>query len=276
MDLKIITMILYIIRLGGFWMFIRTERSVQEFFRFYPIVSILVIIHLLLWLVIDFLQLPIGYEIYLWGVGNNYFIHEGQYWRLITSIFLHGGLMHALFNSFSLVLFGPALEQMLGKGRFIFAYLGAGLIANIATFAIHPLAFYEHLGASGALFGLFGIYIFMVVFRKSLIDQQNAQIITVIAVLGLIMTFIQPNVNVYAHIFGFIGGFILAPLVLFNIKPYSPWRYRHSYQDDTIQFNPNRWNKKRRIPRQVKKNMLWIILGILVLFGLLNRLGILY
>ncbi|PAV30707.1 rhomboid family intramembrane serine protease [Virgibacillus profundi] len=251
-------------------MFIRNERSLKEFIQFYPIVSSLVIIHLFLWLIINFLQLPFGLELYQWGVGINLLTHNGEYWRLITSIFLHGDLMHALFNSFALVLFGPALEQMLGRFKFIIAYFGAGIAGNIATYAFEPTAFYMHLGASGAIFGLFGIYVFMIAFRKSLIDQANSQIVMTIFIIGLIMTFLRSNINISAHIFGFFGGFIIAPLVLSNVRPFSPWRNRRYRDDDSIQFDPNRW-KKRRIPSKLKKNIFWIILGILVVLGLLSR-----
>lgn len=256
-------------------MFTRNETSIKEFMRFYPIVSTLVIINLLLWLIINFLGLPFGKEFYQWGIGSNYLIAIGDYWRLVTPIFLHGDLMHVLFNSFSLVLFGPALEQMLGKYKFLFAYFGAGIIGNIATYYLGPIN-YLHLGASGAIFGLFGIYAFMVSFRKNLMDHGSSQIVITILVISLVMTFMRSGVNVYAHLFGFIGGFVIAPLILSNVRPYSPWRNtrRTRYRDDdgSIQFDPNRWNKKRLIPPAIKKNIFWIILGVLVVFGLLGRL----
>lgn len=251
-------------------MFIRNERSVKEFIQFYPIVSGLVIIHLALWLIIDFLQLPFALDFYRWGVGNNYLIGQGQYWRLFTAIFLHAGLMHAIFNSFALVLFGPALEQMLGKFKFIVAYIGAGLVGSLGTLVLASPN-YLHVGASGAIYGLFGMYVFMVTFRKHLIDKANAQIVLTIFIIGLVMTFLQPNINIYAHIFGFIGGFILAPLVLTkNIHGFSPWRNARKQGDSSIQFDPNRWNKKR-VPPKLLKNILWVIFGVLVLFGLLGR-----
>lgn len=201
-------------------MFVRTEKSIKEFMRYYPIVSALVIIHLVLWLISDFISLPFGTLIEDWGKGVNYLIGQGEYWRLLTSIFLHVGLMHAIFNSFALVLFGPALEQMLGKYKFIFAYLVAGLAGNVATYYLGP-TLYAYVGASGAIYGLFGIYIFMVAFRKHLIDQANSQIVMIIFIVGLVMTFIQPGINMYAHIFGFIGGIALGPIVLINAQPFS-------------------------------------------------------
>lgn len=252
-------------------LFIRTERSIKEFIQFYPIIAALIIIHLVLWLITDFLPFPFGDQLDRWGTGNNFYISQGEYWRLFTSIFLHAGLMHAVFNSFALVLFGPALEQMLGKYKFIFAYIGAGLIGNLATYFLTPTVYYEYVGASGAVYGLFGIYIYMVAFRKHLIDQANSQIIMTIFIIGLVMTFIQPGINIYAHIFGFIGGFALAPLVLSNAQPFSPWRNRRYRDDDSIQFNPNRW-KKRRIPKKVYAKILWGFLGILIILGLIGRI----
>ncbi|CDQ40912.1 MULTISPECIES: rhomboid family intramembrane serine protease [Virgibacillus] len=256
-------------------MFIRNERSLKEFITSYPVVSTLVIVHLALWLIINFLQLSIGETIYQLGAGSNFYINQGEYWRLVTPIFLHADLMHALFNSFSLVLFGPALEQMLGRTKFIIAYLVAGIAGNLGTYFFGPSEFwYVHVGASGAIFGLFGIYVFMVAFRKHLIDQTSSQIILTIFVVGLIMTFIRANINVYGHIFGFIGGFAIAPVVLANAKMYNPWvtmATRRKDDSETISFDPNRW-KKKRIPRSMKKNIWWIIFILLVLLGIISRI----
>lgn len=251
-------------------MFIRSEKSIKEFIKFYPIVSTIVIIHLVLLLIVRILSLPIGDQLYQWSVGSNIRIHEGEYWRLLTSIFFHGGLSHSLFNSLALVLFGPALEQMLGKFKFIFAYLLAGLAGNLGTYIVAPTAFYTYIGASGAVYGLFGLYIFMVVFRKHLIDSQNARIVVTITVIGLIMTFIRPGINIYAHIFGFLGGLALGPLVLTNAQPFSIWRNKKTSNHGSVQFDPNRWQKKRTNKR-ILKIVLWTAFIILVVLGIFGR-----
>lgn len=255
-------------------MFIRTERSIKEFLQFYPVVGTIVIINLALWLIIHLLQLPLGITLYQLGVGNNYLIAAGEYWRLVTPIFLHAGFMHVAFNSFALVLFGPALEQMLGRFKFVMAYLVTGIAGNVATFVLGPSEFwYVHVGASGSVYGLMGIYIFMVAFRKHLIDQGSSQIITVIFIVGIIMTFLRPNINIYAHIFGAVAGFAIAPVILAGVRAFSPWRNRPRYREDdgSIQFDPNRWRKKG-ISQKLRKNMIWIILGVLVLLGLFGRM----
>lgn len=253
-------------------MFIRNERSIKEFIQYYPVTSVLVMIFMALWLIIDFLQLPFGNLIYQWGAGNNFFVDQGQYWRLITPIFLHGDLMHMLFNSFALVIFGPALEQMLGKVKFLLAFFAAGIIGNIATFIFGPAEiFYVHLGASGSIYGLFGIYLFMLAFRKHFIDPGSRQVVLIIFIIGVVMSFIGSNINSTAHVFGAIGGFLVAPLVLIRANPYSPWgNRRHFYREKDerdVQFDPNRWQKKQR-----SKKIIWIVVGILVLIAIWNRL----
>jgi membrane associated rhomboid family serine protease len=245
-------------------MFLRTE-NFQTFLRLYPIVAFLVAVHFLLWIWIN-LSLPGGTFLLENMVGYNMYIEQGEWWRLFTPILLHASFGHVLFNSFSLVLFGPALERLLGKVKFILTYVGAGLIANIATFYLEPDHF-AHVGASGAIYGLFGIYLYMVLLRKELIDAANAQIIVTILIVGIIMTFLGGNINIIGHIFGFIGGAILAPIVLPKRRVSS---YSYSYSPKRPMFNFK--NLKYAIPRRLdRKSVFWIILIILIILGMISR-----
>ncbi|KAB8137959.1 rhomboid family intramembrane serine protease [Gracilibacillus oryzae] len=250
-------------------MFTRTE-SFKDFLRFYPVTSVIVGLQIGIWL-ISILFEPIGDYIYYYGTGMHYFILQGEYWRLLTSIFLHAGVGHIFFNSFSLILFAPALEQMLGKVKFIFSYLFAGVLANVLTlFAITQLTF-NHAGGSGAIYGLFGLYLFMVLFEKKLIDQGSAKLITIIIIIGLVMTFINANINIAGHLFGFISGFALGPVVLRNVKPFSPYRnVRKPRADGEIGFDPNRWNKKRYRYKKFIAPVITVIFIILVILGIVS------
>jgi rhomboid protease GluP len=191
-------------------MFTRTE-SLRDFIRFYPVISIIISIHILLYLLT---ALPIFPSKYLFGLlaGVNLYVVNGEYWRLFTPIFMHAGFAHMLFNSFSLVLFGPALEQMLGKTKFILIYLVTGIAANIATLILEPLT-YTHVGSSGAIFGLFGFYISIIMFRKAMLSRENSQTIMTIAIIAVIMTFVQSNINITAHIFGMLAGFLIGAAI---------------------------------------------------------------
>ncbi|KKI92208.1 hypothetical protein WQ54_10310 [Bacillus sp. SA1-12] len=239
-------------------MFTRTE-NFQTFLRLYPVVSILVSIHIFFWLLFQ-LSIPTLQIVLSLLDGYNAGIANGEFWRIITPIFLHIGFGHLFFNTISLILFAPALERMLGKGKFIFLYIGAGIIADIATFVLEPQQ-YSHIGASGAIFGLFGAYLFMVFFRKGMMDQANSQIIISILVIGLIMTFFNANINIVAHIFGFIGGFALAPLI---IKKRGQFVHQTYYSPSNV--------KKFSLHKLGIKQILWMLFGLLIVIGILTRL----
>ncbi len=188
-------------------MFIRTE-NFQTFIRLYPIVTFILALQAALWL---FFSLPV-HSVVLWRdavTGYNLGVVNGEWWRLITPVLLHAGFTHLLFNSMSIFLFAPALERMLGKARFLLVYAGSGIIGNIGTYVTEPLD-YVHVGASGAIFGLFGVYLFMVLFRKELIGQEHSKMILTLLAFAVLMSFINSNINMMAHLFGLCGGFLLS------------------------------------------------------------------
>lgn len=247
-------------------MFIRNE-SFYSFRKNYPVITVLVGIHLILFLWTDFF--PFGREIYLFGRGSNFEIITGEYWRLLTPIFLHGGLMHVVFNSFSLVIFGPVVEKILGKIKFISIYLLSGILANIATLYLGGV-YYLHVGASGAIFGIFGVLAYMIWARRDLIDRANSQLVVTIIIIALVMTFVNPGINIFAHLFGFIAGMALAPLFLIGAKPFvQNYHRRDVYDNDEPSFNPNRWANQEK--KKQKKKILWISIAVVAVILMVIR-----
>jgi len=256
-------------------LFRRTE-SFKEYLYAYPVISFIVAANLLLWLITGLFQTPVGNSLYQLGAGVNLFISGGEYWRLVTPIFLHapGSISHVLFNCFSLVIFGPALEQMLGKLKFSLFYLLTGIIGNAVTYILDPYSFVSHIGASGAIYGLFGSYLFMVYFRKHLIDPGNAQLILIIFIVGIIMSLFSANINLTAHLAGAAAGFVLAPLFLVKAQPFSIYRNKRPRQgDDEAGFDPDRWKKRPYGRRTNKKLILWIVIAVLVLIGIYDYMN---
>ncbi|GEN84809.1 putative rhomboid protease YdcA [Sporosarcina luteola] len=200
-------------------MFIRTE-SFSQYIRLYPFVTALLAINVLVYIVTG-LPIHASQKLYYSGIGINYLISDGEWWRLITPMFLHAGLMHLLFNMFSLFIFGPELERVAGKARFLTIYLLSGLFANVASFFLGGWDF-SHVGASGAIFGIFGAFGALVHYTKKAFPQLR-QIILPIIVISVIMTFLQPGVNVIGHIAGLIVGFIIG-LSYFHPKRIISWR----------------------------------------------------
>jgi membrane associated rhomboid family serine protease len=133
-------------------------------------------------------------------------VADGQWYRLISNAFLHQpglsgfGPAHIIFNMWALIIVGPALERMLGRLRFLIVYLVSALGGSVLYYLAGPPNV-EALGASGAVFGLFGAW--FVVARRLGLD--NRQIVTLI-VLNLVISFTVPGIAWQAHVGGLIVG----------------------------------------------------------------------
>jgi rhomboid protease GluP len=201
-------------------MFIRNE-NFKQYINAYPVVATLITINLAVFIMTLIPNLK--YEIFYYGMSVNGLIAQGEWWRLITAMFLHGGWMHILFNMFSLFLFGPELEKIAGKMRFMAIYFLSGIGGGLATLAVQDPG-YASVGASGAIFGIFGAFgAILVRYRNSL--PQLRQIILPIIVISVIMTFLQTGVNATSHIGGLATGFVIG-LFFFKPKPTATWRGR--------------------------------------------------
>ena len=133
-------------------------------------------------------------------VGNQFIgLAAGEWWRLVTAGFIHSGLIHLGFNMLLLWWFGAALEQGLGRGRYIALY-GVSLLAGSAgAILFSPQS--PTVGASGAVFGLFGAA--FVLERQAGITRGPA---FTIIVLNLVLSFVLPNISIGGHLGGLAGG----------------------------------------------------------------------
>lgn len=133
-----------------------------------------------------------------------------QPWRLVTSMFAHGGIFHLLFNMYALYLFGSQLEYLLGRARFLMLYFLAGIGGSAAVVALAPDSVV--LGASGAIFGLFSAY--FVISRR--LGGNATQFLIVIG-LNFALGFFVPNISWQAHLGGAVVGALVA-LVLVSTR----------------------------------------------------------
>jgi membrane associated rhomboid family serine protease len=131
-----------------------------------------------------------------------------QYWRLITAMFLHAGILHIALNMYALYLFGYLIEEAFGKLRFIAIYLVCGFLASVASFAFGPLV-EVGVGASGAIFGLLGAWVAYNYRRRDLhYHRANLQGAFVLIVLNLILSFSIPGIDWRAHVGGLVAGVV--------------------------------------------------------------------
>ncbi|MBP2450795.1 rhomboid family intramembrane serine protease [Mycolicibacterium lutetiense] len=139
-------------------------------------------------------------ELTLWPPG---IAAHDEYYRLVTSMFLHYGAMHLLFNMWALYVVGPPLEQWLGRLRFGALYALSGLGGSVLVYLLSPLNT-ATAGASGAIFGLFGAI--FVVARKLNLDVR---MIAAVVVINLVFTFAGPALGTGAISWqGHVGGLI--------------------------------------------------------------------
>lgn len=199
-------------------MFNRRE-SISQYIQYYPVISIIIGINLVIFIL--GLVPSVQYTMFQFGVANNYMISQGEYWRLVTAIFLHGGFLHLLFNMFGLYVFGPELERLAGKLRFFTIYMLSGILANVLTYVVQPLD-YSSVGASGAIFGIFGSYLALVYYTRKTMPQLKQLILPLVGI-SVMMTFVQPNINITAHLAGLAVGFLLG-LFQFHPKRIARWK----------------------------------------------------
>lgn len=179
----------------------------------------------------------------LFGANLRVLVQNGQVWRLLTSVFLHIGIAHLIVNMYSLYVIGSQLEGFLGKVKYLLVFLISGITGSLLSVVMHESI---SAGASGAIFGLLGsLLYFGYHYRLYLGTVLKTQIIPII-LFNLLISFIFPGIDAYAHIGGLVGGY-LATMAL---------------------GVPGKSNKVDRINGTIVLILLFLFLGY-VLFGVL-------
>ncbi len=153
--------------------------------------------------------------------GANYgpLVADGDLWRLVTSIFLHGGLLHLLLNAYALFFLGRNLEAFYGAWSLFVLFLGSGVAGSIASAALsHNIS----VGASGGIFGLLGASLVFAFRHRGLLPKRVVTIMGTAlvpwVVLNLVTGYFLPVVDIHAHWGGLVGGallaFVIPPLAL--------------------------------------------------------------
>ena len=138
-------------------------------------------------------------------------VWDGEWWRLISCTFLHGGLMHIAFNMYVLFQIGPAIERTYGLGKFLLIYFVTGWTSSLLSLVWSGA---NSVGASGAIFGLAGAFLAISLRRRSYWDTFGAQMLIFIGIniaIGFSGTF--GNIDNFGHLGGLIGGFVLGNIV---------------------------------------------------------------
>jgi rhomboid protease GluP len=143
---------------------------------------------------------------------NNLIAEQHEYWRLITAIFIHIGIIHLLLNNYALWIIGQEIERIYGSARFVVLYLVTGVIGSLGSYVFNPQA--TSAGASGAIFGLFGVMAtFAFKYRREIpkrLSQEIRRRVLPIIAINLVFGFSVKIVDNAAHVGGLLAGIALA------------------------------------------------------------------
>ncbi|MFZ2671367.1 MAG: rhomboid family intramembrane serine protease, partial [Enterococcus aquimarinus] len=141
-----------------------------------------------------------------------------EYWRFVTPIFIHYGLMHFAINSVILYYMGQQVEAIYGHGRFFLIYLLSGVMGNVLGFAFNDMNV-QAAGASTSLFGIFGAFIVLGIhFKNNPGIQAMVRQFSLFIVLNLVFGLFDQTIDMYGHVGGLIGGILMGNIVALPMR----------------------------------------------------------
>lgn len=149
-----------------------------------------------------------NYEAVINAFANYYVnVQLGEVWRLITSAFVHANILHLFFNMYALYYIGKDVEKYYGKFKYLLLYLGSAITGSLFSIV---LSNYASVGASGAIFGMFGAILYFGYKYRTTLDGFLKSGIVPVIIINLFIGFMIPGIDVYGHIGGLLGGILLS------------------------------------------------------------------
>jgi len=191
-----------------------------ETFKHYKITYSLIAINIVVYLFSaffsqDFINMNSEVLVKMGALFGPITVLGGEWWRLLTAMFLHGSMTHLLMNMFSLYLIGRGVEEYFNTTSYVLLYLFSGLLGGLASLYMHPAS--VGVGASGAIFGIFGAMGGFFIAHRNKIEAHTKAFMKEFAIIigiNLVLGFSIPSVDVSAHvgglIIGFIGGYVIS------------------------------------------------------------------
>lgn len=177
---------------------------------------ILVALNVVIWCILEILgdTLDGAYIAQYGGLYPDFLIYGGEWYRLITAMFLHFGAQHLANNMIILAAAGGKLERAVGGLRYLIIYLGGGLVGNLLSLYIMVRTgeYAVCAGASGAVFAMIGALVWVAICNKGKISGLNTKGLLFMIALCLYYGITTAGVDNYAHIGGVVGGFFLCIL----------------------------------------------------------------
>ncbi|MET0393712.1 MAG: rhomboid family intramembrane serine protease [Chitinophagaceae bacterium] len=177
-----------------------------------------------------------AYDLLNWGGNYRPVTTQGQWWRLLSSVFLHGGLLHLLANMAGLLFAGFFLEPLLGRFRFALIYLVTGILASAASIWWHPAT--VSIGASGAIFGLDGLLLALLLLKAFSKTLGKPLLISTAVFVGYnLLMGLTGGVDNAAHIGGLVSGFLIGCLLAPGLRRQSAQHHTGKADGTTSYFS---------------------------------------
>lgn len=193
---------------------VRNE-SFKEFLSKYPVTSSIVFLNTLAFLYSSLIGggLSDGEISNRFGAISLGYIQQNEYYRFFSYAFLHTSFAHFAFNMVAIIILNPPIEKSLGIPKYIILFFFTILGSAIA---IVLMSGYAVVGASGFGYGIFGVYLAVICFKKTLIDKQSRIALLVFITIGWLITFFVKGVSIAGHLGGFISGIIIGIVFLWT------------------------------------------------------------
>ena len=205
---------------GGVQLIFLRYESFRSYLKLYPVTSVLLALNLIMFAILELTGGSTNtINLVRWGalvkapsidpVGLE------EPWRYVSSMFLHIGWQHLLFNCFSLLVFAPPLERLLGHVRYTVFYLLSGIAGGMLSLMLYNDS--THIGvsagASGAIYGVFGAFLHIVLLQRHKLDEASRKTVITILVIGVLFSIFVRQIDLLAHVGGGFAGFALYGLL---------------------------------------------------------------
>ncbi len=185
--------------------------------RYAPVIGVLILLNCLVFVVEIYFGTD-GLDLHRLGALEPFsVVLFGQYWRLLTALFLHAGIAHLLFNVFALYVLGPGLERTIGSLRFLAAYLISGIGSSVGVVALMYFSLIRPavvVGASGCVMGIVGAWAGFLL-RHRHVPRARQRLTNILMIVGIQTAFdlTTPQVSMSAHICGLVTGFLVGLII---------------------------------------------------------------
>lgn len=193
----------------------------RSYLRYYPVTSLLLAANIVMFIV----EMVYGgsndsYTLLRLGAVTNVPMLDTEWWRLFAAMFLHAGFRHLFSNCFAILVFAPPLERLMGHFKYILLYVLSGVIGNIISLAVYQRSADYHIavGASGAVYGIYGAFLFIALFQRHLMDESSRKTLYSLLMIGVVYSLAVPQINWIAHFGGLLAGFLVYAILSRFVK----------------------------------------------------------